>query len=66
MAPTTTDSEVTNLVTFGSYNSTGMDISKAQWIKEIFCEYKFDFFALQEHFKNTKATQKYFKEYLMK
>ena len=54
------DSEVTDLVTFGSYNSTGLDISKAHWIKEIISEQKFDFFALQEHFKNTKTTQKYF------
>ena len=63
MAPTTTDSEVTDIVTFGSYNSTGMDIAKAHWIKEIISELQCEFFAVQEHFKNTKATQKYFKDH---
>jgi hypothetical protein len=62
MASTNTNSEVTDLVTFGSYNSTGMDVAKANWIKDMISECSFDFFAVQEHFKNTKSTDQYFKD----
>ena len=51
------------MVTFGSYNSTGMDIAKIKWIKDIIIEHEIDFFAVQEHFKNTKTTQKYFSDH---
>ena len=51
------------MVTFGSYNSTGMDIAKIKWIKDIIIEHEIDFFAVQEHLKNTKTTQKYFSDH---
>ena len=51
------------MVTFGSYNSTGMDIAKIKWIKDIIIEHEIYFFAIQEHFKNTKTTQKYFSDH---
>ena len=47
-------------VTFGSYNSTGLDIAKVMWTKDIIEELNIDFFGLQEHLKSNKSTQKYF------
>lgn len=47
-------------VTFMSYNSTGMNTVKAQWTNEAFEDLNVDYCALQEHFKNTKTTNKFF------
>ena len=44
MAPNYAENEEADLVSFGSYNSTGMDIAKATWIKEIVKEFKIEFF----------------------
>ena len=62
MAPSTDKQEVSNLVTFMSYNSTGMNSIKCEWIKEISSEYDVDYLAIQEHFKSTKTTDKFFRQ----
>ena len=49
-------------VTFLSYNSTGMNSLKAQWLNEVLNDLEVDYCALQEHFKNTKNTEKFFRE----
>jgi hypothetical protein len=56
MAPTNIDNEVTDIVSFGSHNTTGMDAAKIQWTKDLISDCDIDFFAIQEHFKNTKTT----------
>ena len=40
---------------FMSYNSTGLDYVKTNWIRTIIDTCKIDFFQLQEHFKATKS-----------
>ena len=50
MAPTTKQQEVADMVTFMSYNSTGMSTVKCQWINEICEENNVDYLAIQEHF----------------
>ena len=62
MAPSTDKQEVSNLVTFMSYNSTGMNSVKCEWINEISSEYDVDYLAIQEHFKSTKTTDKFFRQ----
>ena len=47
-------------VTFMSYNSTGMNSIKAQWISEALEDLEVDYCNVQEHFKNTKTTDKFF------
>ena len=47
-------------VTFLSYNSTGMNSVKAQWTNEICRDLDVEYCAIQEHFKNTKLTHKFF------
>ena len=59
----TATSEGPSVVTFGSYNSTGLDIAKTSWVKEIIDKSEIDFFSIQEHFKNTKSTQQYFNQH---
>ena len=56
----TQQTKVVPSVTFLSYNSTGMNNVKAQWTNEMCCDLDVDFCAIQEHFKNTKLTQKFF------
>ena len=56
----TQQSEEEPCVTFMSYNSTGMNTIKAQWLNEAFQDLEVDYCALQEHFKNTKSTDKFF------
>ena len=51
------------MVTFVSYNPTGLDIAKINWVKDIVTEFGVDFFSIQEHFKNTQNTQKYFNQH---
>ena len=45
-----------------SYNSTGLDLVKTNWIRDIMKTCKIDFFQLQEHFKTTKTLDSYFKK----
>ena len=49
-----------NTITFMTYNMTGADTIKCQWLQEIFLEYHVNFCGIQEHFKTTKSTQKWF------
>ena len=44
-----------------SYNSTGLDSAKTDWIRELIKTCKIDFFQLQEHFKTTKTLDSFFK-----
>ena len=62
MAPSNMQQEAANMVTFMSYNSTGMSTVKCQWINEICEENDVDYLAIQEHFKCTKSTDKFFRE----
>ena len=59
MAVTDPSEEVPS-VTFMSYNSTGMNSVKAKWTTEMCQDLEVDYCAIQEHFKNTKSTQKFF------
>ena len=61
MAVTDPSEEVPS-VTFMSYNSTGMNSVKANWTNEMCRDLEADYCAIQEHFKNTKSTQKFFCE----
>ena len=45
-----------------SYNSTGLDAVKTNWIREIIETCEIDFFQLQEHFKKTKTIDSFFKK----
>ena len=50
-------------VTFMSYNPTGMDSTiKCRFSNDISEEYNVDFLSIQEHFKFTATTDKYFKK----
>ena len=60
--PTITSMEV-DLDTFMSYNPTGIDNPvKCSWINDICVEYDVDFLSIQEHFKSSKTTDKYFRD----
>ena len=45
-----------------SYNSTGLDPFKTNWINDIIKTCKIDCFQLQEHFKATKSLDSYFRK----
>ena len=47
---------------FMSYNSTGLDRSKIDWIQEVSKIFSIDLLQLQEHFKATKSTEAFFKK----
>ena len=49
-------------VTFLSYNSTGMNTMKARWLCEALEDLEIDYCAIQEHFKNTKSTDQFFRD----
>ena len=50
-------------VTFMSYNPTGLDSSvKCRFVNQICNEYNVDFLSIQEHFKFTATTDKFFKK----
>ena len=61
MAATSPAQEVPS-VSFMSYNSTGMNTIKAQWTNDTLEDLDVDYCALQEHFKNTKTTNKFFSD----
>ena len=62
MTPTTTQQEEVHSVTSMSYNSTGISSVKCNFICDICDEYDVDYLAIQEHFKNTKTTDTYFRD----
>ena len=47
---------------FISYNSTGLNTIKSDWIRDLMKTCKASCFQLQEHFKSTKSLDKYFKD----
>ena len=61
MTPTTLHREVDS-ATFMSYNCTGLDNPvKCRWLNNICDEFNVDFMNIQEHFKNSKSTDKFFR-----
>ena len=51
-----------NPITILSYNSTGFNSVKAQWIRDLMDTTGASLLGLQEHFKNTQSLQKLFKK----
>ena len=49
------------ILNFMSYNSTGLDLVKTNWIRDVIKTCNIDFFQLQEHFKTIKTLDSYFK-----
>ena len=49
-------------VKFLSYNSTGMGPIQIQWIRDLIETVGANFIGLQEHFKNIKSLQTFFKK----
>ena len=47
---------------FMSYNSTGLDTVKVDWIQDLLKVCDIDFLQIQEHFKATKSVDSYFKK----
>lgn len=47
---------------FMSYNSTGLDSTKIDWIQEVSKTCNIDLLQLQEHFKATKSTEAFFRK----
>ena len=47
---------------FMSYNSTGLDTVKADWIKDLINTCDIDLLQIQEHFKSTKSVDTFFKK----
>jgi hypothetical protein len=45
-----------------SYNMTGADTIKCQWVRDIASEFNVKYCALQEHFKTVKTTEKWFSQ----
>ena len=62
MAPTTVSEEVDSHVTFMSWNSTGFNTVKSNWLKNICNEYDVNFCSVQEHFKTSKRSDKFFRD----
>ena len=50
-----------SLVNFMSYNSTGLNTIKTDWIRDLINSCDIHFFQLQEHFKKTKTLDYFFK-----
>ena len=58
------DSEQTiSKVTFLSWNSTGIDVIKCEYLNELMDEKEVDFCQIQEHFKTTKNTRNFFAQH---
>ena len=47
---------------FMSFNSTGMNSVKADWIRNLYRISNCDFVSIQEHFKKNKTIDKFFKD----
>ena len=50
----------TSKVNFLSYNSTGISQAKCSWIRELCSLLDIHYLSIQEHFRNSKTTDKYF------
>ena len=48
-------------VNFMSYNSTGSDSLKNNWINDLLATFNISFASVQEHFKKIKRVDQYFK-----
>ena len=46
-----------------SYNSTGLDVNKIDWIQDLSKTCEIDLLQLQEHFKATKSIETFFKKH---
>ena len=65
--PCDRDTTITkDTVLFMSYNATGADTIKCEFVKEIQGEYNVSFSAIQEPFKTVKSTAQYFREQFRK
>jgi hypothetical protein len=53
-------------VKFISYNSTGLNLVKTNWIRDLMTVCDADFLGLQEHFKKTKTLNNYFRNEFQK
>ena len=51
-----------NVVTFMSQNTTGIDSVKTHYLREILNEYDVNYCTLQEHFKTTISTDQWFRK----
>ena len=64
--PTNNQEGVTNMVipsvNFLSYNSTGLDSIKSEYIRNLYNLTDCSFISIQEHFKKTKSIDKFFKD----
>ena len=49
-----------------SYNSTGLDTVKIDWIQDLMKTLSIDIFQLQEHFKSTKSVETFFRKQFLK
>ena len=49
-------------ITFMSYNRTGANTVKCQWVRDIASEHDVSYCALQEHFKTVKTTNQWFRQ----
>ena len=47
---------------FLSYNSTGLDAVKIDWIQDLIKTLDIDLFQIQEHFKSTKSVETFFRK----
>ena len=54
--------EVDSMATFMSYNPTGINTVICQFKNEISDEYNVNYVSIQEHFKSTKKTDKFFRD----
>ena len=63
MSPFTVMEKEVDSSTFMSYNSIGIDNPvKCSWLNNICDEYNVDFLSIQEHFKSSKKTDKFFRD----
>ena len=53
-------------ISFISYNSTGLDSVKVNWINDLMTSTNSVCLQLQEHFKATKSINQYFKKHFSK
>ena len=49
-----------------SYNPTGIDSMKCQWIRDLLTEFNVNYCAIQEHFKTVKTTDQWFRKQFQK
>ena len=50
------------MITFMSYNSTGLNKVKCNWIQDICDKNDVNYLAIQEHFKSSKNTDSFFRD----